>query len=618
MHAVKVVTIALALGLLLPCAASAAAPWPPVEGPGNLFVHYGEEHWNDDDGLTLLPKVVEGSARYKPALVTMSGDKDNDGDVGQLTKWREIMSAYDRAGIPYFAGVGNHDRQNAPANQPGFPPGGDLNPYKQVFAERPWPFGDAKPYDKPGFEQRSRPADDPPGAASHYFVDYANVRWIFVDNSCWSIINCDPLQNPADGDTRPQLAWLRDRAQQATDAGKVVFVVMHMPTRDPRDQSYVDPTSLNHTQGKGATTDNVDFERTVRETGVDGVFLAHIKGQFLYSADNIPYYIDGGAGGELYTTGPVGADHGYWHGYRLIRVDGGRIETDTVPIFVKGGISVTGPDRMNRGQIVRFEGFGRQPVFNNKAKVEALELRDPDPRRPGGAGASGALMLLVWIGGPLAAVALLVFAARARPARPRTRVRLGGAVAGGLLVVSTAGAVAIAQQSEPTTTPKESLPVPARIWTTSDRLVLSPVAVPEDDPRRDARTQTDGGKFKARCPGRAKVEIASGWESRAKRVTVPSATGPILRKVSRRASSVRRGRKTKVAAVFMAQPGRVVARVRSGTKTIATIAERCVGGRSLSVHWNGAGAKRGRTYTVEFRILSDRATTVRKFSLLVR
>ena len=59
-----------------------------MTGAGHLFVHYGEEHWNDDDGLTLLPKIVEESRRYKPALVTMSGDKDNDGTVDQLTMWR--------------------------------------------------------------------------------------------------------------------------------------------------------------------------------------------------------------------------------------------------------------------------------------------------------------------------------------------------------------------------------------------------------------------------------------------------------------------------------------------------------------------------------------------------
>ena len=93
-------------------------PWPPADGPGVLFVHYGEEHWNDADGGTLLPKIVEVAAKYRPNLVTMSGDKDNDGEADQLEKWREIMSAYDKAGVPYFAGVGNHDR-DAPARRGG-------------------------------------------------------------------------------------------------------------------------------------------------------------------------------------------------------------------------------------------------------------------------------------------------------------------------------------------------------------------------------------------------------------------------------------------------------------------------------------------------------------------
>src|SRR5918995_6690061 len=100
---IRVATCALLAALALAAPASAdTTPWPPLQGPGQLFVHIGEEHWNDADGLTLLPKVVEDSARYKPDAVTMSGDKDNDGEVAQLEKWRDIMAVYDRAGIPYF------------------------------------------------------------------------------------------------------------------------------------------------------------------------------------------------------------------------------------------------------------------------------------------------------------------------------------------------------------------------------------------------------------------------------------------------------------------------------------------------------------------------------------
>ena len=133
-------------------------------------------------------------------------------------------------------------------------------------------------------------------------------------------------------------------------AGRLAFVVMHMPTQDPGDQDYRDTIAFNHVMGKGVTTDdNAKFEQVAEAGGVDGVFVGHIKGQFLYrGGGNIPYYIDGGAGGELYTQGPVGTDHGYWHGYRLIRASGGRFRTDSVPIFVHGGISVVGPSRLAR------------------------------------------------------------------------------------------------------------------------------------------------------------------------------------------------------------------------------------------------------------------------------
>src|ERR671918_3117771 len=80
-------------------ASDASEPWPPKDGPGLLFAHFGEEHWNDDDSDLTLPQVVADSARYRPDLVTMSGDKANDGTVEQLTRWREIMSVYDRAGV---------------------------------------------------------------------------------------------------------------------------------------------------------------------------------------------------------------------------------------------------------------------------------------------------------------------------------------------------------------------------------------------------------------------------------------------------------------------------------------------------------------------------------------
>jgi hypothetical protein len=615
-----IASLALALVAAAPATAAGPPTWPPAEGPGHLFVHYGEEHWNDEDGMTLLPKVVEDSIRYKPALVTMSGDKANDGTLDQLTMWRQIMGAYDKAGVPYFAAVGNHDRLNAPANQPGFPPGGSTANYLEVFKDRPWPMGDAKPYSDPQFAESTRPDSDPPGAATHYSVDYGNVRWIFVDNSCWDITFCSTnQQNPADGDARTQLDWLESRALEATRSGKVVFVVMHMGTRDIRDQTYIDPTSANHTMGKGVTqTDIQDFERIVSEAEVDGVFVGHIKGQFQYVARNVPYYIDGGAGGELYTDGPVGTDHGYWHGYRLVRVDGRNVVTDSVPIFVPGSLKVNGPDTLAVGNAATFEAFGMQPVYNDPAKVPALELRDPDPVPRNGAAGSGPPAVLVW-GAPLVAFLLV----GAFVTRPRGRRRMARALAPGLAGAVAVTGIAVAQRSEPTSTPRESLPNPARIWTSSNPNVLAPSPSDTDDPRRDPATQTQDGKFRAACPGRATLRVSSGWETKGKRIVVPSQPGAILRSFGRRASSQRAGTTPTLAKIVLAQPAEVEVRITRGGKRVATGLHRCLrAGRGYAIRWNGrtASGKRAAkgTYQVSTRVRSDRSTITRTVAVRLR
>lgn len=598
-------------------------PWPPATGPGVLFAHYGEEHWNDDDGLTLLPKVVADTARYAPSLVTMSGDKANDGVTGELTRWEEIMAVYDQAGIPYYAGVGNHDRDSF--SQGGLPPPGPLDAYVDVFRDRPYPFGDGPPKADPLLSPRERPAGDPDGAASHYFVDYANVRWVFIDNSCFSIDECDAFQQPS-AQTRSgegQFAFLQRVASEARDEGKLVFVVMHMPTRDPGDQSYRDPIATNHVMAKGATDDNDQFERAAESAGVDGVFLGHIKGQFLYRGHGgVQYYIDGGAGGELYTQGPVGTDHGFWHGYRLIRVDGERIETDSVPIFVPDGIRIEGPERVARGERLHLEAFGTQPVFNDPAKVPSLELRDPNPRRAGGdALANGLADAGRWLAIPLVLLLLLGAAARIDLLARGGLAPLALVVA--LVAGSGFGAVSLAQQSEPTTTPLESLPSPARIWTSSNPHVLAPVASEDDDPRRDPATQTDSGVFEAACPGRATLEIVSGWEAQRKEVASVSDSGPIVGRLRRGKRRIAARDGERVASVLLAQPAEVLIRVKRGRRVVRTLLHDCVA-HATRAAWDGTVRRRGRdrpvspgVYKVEVRVSSDRRPVVRRYGVRI-
>jgi hypothetical protein len=179
-----------------------------------------------------------------------------------------------------------------------------------------------------------------------------------------------------------------------------------------------------------------------------------------------------------------------------------------------------------------------------------------------------------------------------------------------LVAVAAFGAVAVAQRSEPTSTPKENLPTPARMWTTGNPNVFEPVASEEDDSRRDRATQTDSGAFRAVCPGRARIQVTSGWEAQRKRITSTSARGRIVRRV-------RAGRTTRVR---LAQPAEIEVRVKRRRRTIATLADRCVT-RKLRVRWNGRDSKgraRHGRFRVRVAVKSDRRPLVRRRRIELR
>jgi hypothetical protein len=382
-----VALVALAAPISAARASAAPATWPPTKGPGVLFVHIGEEHVDDADGMRIFPRVVEDSIRFGPNLVVASGDKASNGTEELLNRWKGVMRAYDGARIPYFAAVGNHDRQNPELGEGnGVLPFGNLGTYSRILADRPYPFGDAAPPEDARFDRRARPGQDPAGASSHYWFDFANVRWIVIDNGCFGIFNCDPFQNPPFPDPeghQSQYDMLERRAAEAKARGMRVFVAMHMGTQDPRP-GHTQPTPSTHNMGEGISPDNQRFEEVAAQLRLDGVFVAHIKGQWVYRAADVPYYIDGGAGGEVYVGSgeEVGVDFGYWHGFRVIRVaPNGRIVTDAVPVFVPDGITVRGPETVALQEAAQFRATGRQPTEEGPA-VEALALQDPNPTRP--------------------------------------------------------------------------------------------------------------------------------------------------------------------------------------------------------------------------------------------
>ena len=247
----------------------------------------------------------------------------------------------------------------------------------------------------------------------------------------------------------------------------------------------------------------------------------------------------------------MGTDYGYWHGYRLIRVRrNGKVITDTVPVFVPDGITVSGPRRARVRDLVRMSATGEQPTEEGP-EVEALELRDPDRDRPN----------------------------------------------------------------------FHNLPSPARIWTTSNRSVLKPVASTHDDPRRDPRRQTDSGRFRAACPGSAKLTITSGFQSEARRVEVVSRKGRVVRSIRRGRPRIRFDRNNPVAEVRLAQRAQVDVSIRKRGRTVRVLDDRCVRDGRLVGRWNGRVQGRRAepgTYRARVRVRSDRNPVYRSFPVELR
>lgn len=168
-----------------------------------------------------------------------------------------------------------------------------------------------------------------------------------------------------------------------------------------------------------------------------------------------------------------------------------------------------------------------------------------------------------------------------------------------------------------------NLPTPAYVWTSADPTVLAPLRSRTDDARDDPLTQTQTGRFRAACPGRAAVGVTSGLQSARSSVLVTGRPGAVVRSIAPRARTLRTGRSRALAAVRLAQPARVRAVLRRGGRRVATLAYLCRGRAPLAIRWDGrlpvgGDAARPGRYRLEVRVLSDRKPVVRRYRVRLR
>ena len=449
-----------------PAAQRSTAKWPAAP-TGKAFdvVHFGEGHWNEGQGPETMPELVQDVRAFDPEFVLFSSDIADTGTRDRLTCFRSIMGPLDQAGIPWFNSPGNHDR--VPVAGPGGVLSAGIQEWRDVFADMPAPWGD-DPVPDPRFRVAKGQPGDGKGAATHYYFDFTprgagkGVRVIVLDNSMHSLTNSDTDQYPAVGPGQQdaaQLAFLQRVAAEAQEKELLTWVVMHQPTRDPRDITNAHPSSYNHVMGKGTSPDNALFEAIASATGVDGVFLGHIQGNAVYQVGDVDYFIDGGGGGSPYAMHSVGTDTGYYYGFRIMRMTPGSFEPGVRSYFVPlvERVSIEAPRGAKVGDEVALSATAAQP-------------HNPDlPPRAG---------LL-----PNEPIVLELRRAEGGPEVPQL----------------------------------------AYVWETLDPHVLRAVGDeldPTDDPAFDRDTMTMTGRFEAVRPGIARVRILVGSVAKTVRVQV--------------------------------------------------------------------------------------------------
>lgn len=472
------VILAASLTTRAPASAAAPAAWPiPLAAQSHElfdFVHYGEGHHNEDGGPVANGEIFRQTNLYGAAFLAFSSDMATTGTEVQsfedyidggfspiCPKSQFSIPCQTPLQVPWFHSMGNHDRE--PLVGPGGLLSWENDIYRQVFADNAGPWGEGPV--PSGFVGMDRGGES--GALTHYWVDYGPVRLIAIDNSCHSITTCDALTIVEQGTGTPvgqhpaesQWDFLRRAAGEATAAGKLVFVFMHEPTRDPRYPLNVATISANHTMNKGVTADNQTFEALAAATGVDGVLLGHIKGNNTYEALGVPYYIDGGGGGRPYLTTSLGTDFGGYYAYRLFRIGAGTIAgrwliplVDTFELRL-GTQVVTGSITVPKGQRIDLDAIVIQPRCSKPGVCSNQEIR-----------------------------------VELRPPRPPAGF-------------------------------ESSVPQLAYVWHTSDPGVLAPVGS-RVEPGFDTATMSAEGAFDALETGTATVTIVTGWSRAQIQVTV--------------------------------------------------------------------------------------------------
>lgn len=234
------------------------------------------------DGYDTFEQMIEQINGIKPVFVIDNGDLVFSGKPNQYRLFDRLTT---RMGSTFCTTLGNHDIR-----------GNGRETYTMLYG--------------------------PP----YYSFDFMDSHFIFLDSSPgWA-------EKRAISDE--QYTWLENDLKKAN--GKRLFVISHIPPRDPRSNvtkneianyvnqaksgeswaeqkldSYFENKNMSH--GFQDSAEAIRFETLMRQYNVDTVYLSHIHSNFEYYEDGVRYLISGGAGAELLT------ENSYYH-YLVARI----------------------------------------------------------------------------------------------------------------------------------------------------------------------------------------------------------------------------------------------------------------------------------------------------------
>ena len=541
----------------------------------------------------------------------MSGDKANDGEPEQFELWsRGDGASTTGRRSPGFAGVGNHDRDR-PTGIPGrcCPPSADFDAYARVLRRPPLPDGRRAPATRPAIQpDATRRRATPPAPPRTTSPTSADVRWVFIDNSCWcdhrSAIRSSIRRARTRAAARPSSTSSRRVGSAGVGRRQArVRRHAHADARPAATSSTANRPRSQHTMGKaagGVLDNNACSSRRRADAGVDGVFLGHIKGQFLYTGAGRDPVLHRRRRRRRALHHRAGRDRP-----RLLA----RLPADQRP---RRRASSPTPSRSSSPAGSR----SSRPESGSAGRVErdVRGLRPPaGVQRPGeGAGARAARP------GP-------------DPALGSRRASAPGSRAGGRgsLLAPAGRRPRCSRGSRRWRRARRRLAVPALIGAVGllgcRRRLGRPAGRADLDPGRVAAEpgadvdELEARRCCARSPRRpttpaatragrpptaasaplswpgSRLTIASGFEHASAGITVPSAKGPIVDSIRGAREVIRAGKRARVARVELDQRARVVARVTRGGRKVATpeaVVLACRRGRG-QVEWEGGAQRQG-------------------------